>query len=93
MRPTILPNVTTVLVDVLEFAEGLDDVDVLASPGDYELGALVQAVIEDLERLEDVSPVLALVVESLVNHVHDVVEVVGSAVEDRSAMPLEAHGM
>jgi hypothetical protein len=35
----------------------------------------VQTVVEHLERLENVTPVLALVIQSLVEHVHDLVEV------------------
>ncbi len=34
----------------------------------------MQTVVGNLERLEDVPPVLALVVEPLVDHVHDFVE-------------------
>jgi hypothetical protein len=59
---------------VLEFAEGLDDEDVLACPCDDHLGALVEAVIQDLQGLEDVAPVLPFVVEALIYHVHDLVE-------------------
>jgi len=70
-----LANITAFLVKVDELAESADDVDVLASPCDTQLGALVEAVVEDLERLQDVAPVLALVVEALVEHVHDFVEI------------------
>ena len=35
----------------------------------------MQAVVEHLERLEDVTPVLSLVVQSLVEHIHDLIEV------------------
>lgn len=40
----------------------------------------MQTVVQNLQTLEDVSPVLALVVEAFVKHVHDLVEV-GAAVE------------
>lgn len=59
---TILTNIAALLIDILEFAEGLDDVDALASPSDDKLRALMQAVIEHLEGLENVAPVLSLVV-------------------------------
>jgi hypothetical protein len=75
-RHTVLSNVTAILINVLELAKGLDDVDVLARPGHDKLRAFVQTVIEDLEGLEDVAPVLALIVEALVDHVHDVVKVI-----------------
>lgn len=71
---TVLTNIATVFVNVLELAESLDDVKALAGPGDDELGALVQAVVEDLESLEDVSPILSLIVQALVEHVHNLVE-------------------
>lgn len=35
----------------------------------------MQAVVEDLEGLQHVAPVLPLVVESFVEHVHNLVEV------------------
>jgi hypothetical protein len=44
----------------------------------------VQTVVEDLERLQNVAPVLALVVQALVQHVHDLVEIC-RAVETVSA--------
>lgn len=74
VQPTILTDVATIFINVLELAKGLDDVEALAGPGDNELRALVQAVIENLESLEDVSPILSLVVQALVEHVHDFVE-------------------
>lgn len=39
----------------------------------------MEAVVEDLQGLEDVSPVLPLVVQPLVQHVHDVHKV-GAAI-------------
>lgn len=71
---TILPDVAAVVVNVLELAEGLDDEDVLACPCHNHLGSLVQTVIQDLQGLEDVAPVLPFVVETLIYHVHDLVE-------------------
>jgi hypothetical protein len=38
---TVLADVSPLVVYVLEFAEGLDDVDVLSRPGHDQLGALV----------------------------------------------------
>jgi hypothetical protein len=72
---TVLANIATLLVEVDELAESADDVDVLASPCDTQFGALVKAVVEDLEGFQDMAPVLALVVEALVEHVHDFVEI------------------
>jgi hypothetical protein len=74
VRPTVLPDVSPVLVSVLKFAERLDYVDVLPRPRHHKLRALVQAVIEHLERFEHVAPVFALVVQSLVENVHYLVE-------------------
>jgi hypothetical protein len=72
---TILANITTLLIKINELAEGADNVDVFTSPCDAQLGALVKAVVENFERFQDVAPVLALVVEALVEHIHDFVEI------------------
>lgn len=58
-----------------EFPQRLDDVDVLPRPRDDKLAALVQAVVQHFQTLEHVAPILALVVEALVEHIHDFVEV------------------
>jgi hypothetical protein len=57
-----LADVSALVVHVLELAKSLDDVYVLSRPRDDQLGALVQTVVEHLERLEDVAPVLSFVV-------------------------------
>jgi hypothetical protein len=46
----------------------------------------VQTVVEHLERFQDMTPVLALVIQSLVQHIHDLVEVgrAGAAVSAAS---------
>lgn len=72
---TVLTNITTLLIKINELAEGTDNVDVLTSPCDAQLGALVKAVVENFERFQDMAPVLALVVEALVEHIHDFVEI------------------
>lgn len=59
---------------MLEFPKCLDDVNVLPRPGNDKLRTLVQAIIEDLQRFQNVAPVLSLVIESLVQNVHDLVE-------------------
>jgi hypothetical protein len=71
---TILANISAFLINVLEFAQGLDDVYVLPRPRNNQLGAFVETVIQDLESLKYVSPVLSFIVESLIQHVHDFVE-------------------
>ena len=38
----------------------------------------MEAVIQDLKRLQYVSPVLSLIVQSLVQHIHDFIEFVRS---------------
>jgi hypothetical protein len=73
-----LADIATVFVNILELSQRLDNVDALASPRNNELRAFVQTVVEDLESLQDVSPVLALVVETLVDHIHDIVEFGGT---------------
>lgn len=78
--PTIVSNVLAVLVDVCELAQRLDDKDVLLGPCNHHFGSLVQNVVHNLQCLEDVTPVLALIVQSLVEHVHDLVELGTSAV-------------
>jgi hypothetical protein len=48
-QPTVLAHVTALLIDVLEFSQCFDNINVFARPCDDELGALVQAVVEHLE--------------------------------------------
>ena len=79
MRRTVLSDISAILVDVLEFSQRLDDVDVLSRPGDHQLRAFVQGIIEDFQGFQDVAPVLAFIIQSLVEHVHDL-EKVGGAV-------------
>lgn len=71
---TVLSDVSPVLVEIHKLPKRADDVDVLPRPRDAEFGALVQAVVEYFERLQHVAPILALVIEALVQHVHDFVE-------------------
>lgn len=71
---TVLTDVPTIFIDVHEFSKSLDDVNILLSPGDDKFGTLVQAVVQHLECFQDVPPVLALVVQPLVQHVHYFVE-------------------
>jgi hypothetical protein len=78
-RLTVLPNISAIFIDVLELPESLDDVDILARPGNDEFGAFVEAVVEDFERFKDMTPILALVVQSLVENVHYLVEGGGTA--------------
>ena len=76
--------VLAVLVDVLEFLERLDEIDIVAEVDDDILGASMKTVVKECEclqeswvrapescggydaNLEDMPPVLALVVESLI---------------------------
>jgi hypothetical protein len=71
---TVLANIPSIFVNMLELPESLDNVYVLARPRHDELGAFVKAVVENLQRLEDMSPVFALVIQSLVENVHDLVK-------------------
>ena len=75
VRLTVLANIAAILVNMLELPQCLDDVDVLARPCYHQLRALMQTVVEHFERLQDVAPVLSPIVESLIEHVHDLVEV------------------
>jgi hypothetical protein len=72
--PTVLADVPAILIDVLELAQRLDNEYVLFGPGNDQLCPFVQAVIRDLKRLQNVPPVFALVIEPLVDHIHDFVE-------------------
>lgn len=83
---TILSNIATVFINVLELPQSLDDEEILPRPSYDQLRPFVQAVVEDLERFEYVAPVLALIIESLVEHIHHLVEV-GRAIEAVSAGP------
>jgi len=86
MEHTILSNIAAVFINVLELSQGFDDEEILPRPSYNELRPLVQAVIEDLERFEYVAPVFALIIESLVKHIHHLVEV-GRAIEAVSSEP------
>ena len=77
---TILPNVSSLFIEVNEFPQRSNDVDVLSCPCHTEFGALMEAVVEYFERFQYMAPVLALVVESLIEHVHNLVEI-GRTVE------------
>ena len=46
---TILPHILAIVVDVLEFPQGLYNVDILPRPGDDQFGTFMQTVIEDLQ--------------------------------------------
>jgi hypothetical protein len=97
VQRAVLANVTTVLVSILELSQCLDDVDVLARPCHDQFRAFVQTVVQHLERLEDVTPVLSLIVQSLVKHIHDLVEVgraraITNAVRLRGDMSLLVEG-
>ena len=41
----------------------------------------METVVEDLQRFKDVTPVLALVVQSLIQHIHNFVEICRAAAE------------
>ena len=85
---TARPYIPPILIQVNKLAQSLDDIDILPRPRDNQLASLMQAVIQHLQTLEHVSPVLALVVEPLVEHVHDLVEI-GGAVAGALAVSLE----
>lgn len=73
----ILSDIFSVFINIHEFPQCLDDVNVFSCPRHHQLGTLVQTVVKDFERLQDVSPVLALIVQALVEHIHNLVEVTG----------------
>jgi hypothetical protein len=87
---TIHALVLSFLVDVLELAQSLDDVDVVLGPYDNMLGAFVQAVVQHFESLQHVSPILALVVQPFVEHVHDLEEIRSSETCSRVSSGLTA---
>lgn len=58
-----------------ELSQSLDDIDIFACPRYDQLGTLMQAVVQNFQALQHVSPILALVVEALIEHVHNFVEV------------------
>lgn len=74
MPQTILSDIATFLVNILELSQSLDDIDALAGPSNNQLRAFVKTIVQDLEGLENVSPVLSFVVQALVDHVHNLVE-------------------
>lgn len=71
---TILPNITSLLVNILKLPQCLDDINALARPCDDQLRSLMETVVQHLQSLQDVSPVLAFVVQALIDHVHNLVE-------------------
>lgn len=65
-----------------ELPQSLDDVDVLSRPGNHQFRTFVQAVVQYFQALKYVSPVLALVVQSLIKHVHYFIKVGGAVAEE-----------
>ena len=63
---TILADISPFLIGVLELPQSFDDVHILSSPRNNPLGTLVEAVVENLQGFEDVTPVLSFIVQSLV---------------------------
>lgn len=73
-KRTVLSNIPALFVNVLEFSQCLDDVDVLSRPSYDMFGAFVKAVVQHFQRFQDMAPILAFVVQSLVEDIHDLVE-------------------
>ena len=71
-------NVSAVIINVLELSERFDDVDILSRPRDCKLRSFVETVIQDLERFENMAPVFPLVIQALVEHIHNLIKVVGT---------------
>lgn len=88
---TILADVSSILIHILEFPQCLDDIEVLSRPGDDELRTLMQTVIENFEGFENVAPILALVVESLIDNVHNIIKVVRSAAYQSNVVRTSHH--
>ena len=78
---TIQADIAPLFVHVLKLPQGLDDVDILPCPSDHELGALVETIIQNLKRFKHMAPVLAFVIQALVKHVHNLVEIGGTITE------------
>lgn len=60
-----------------ELPQRLDDIEVLSAPENAILATEANKIVQNGQRLSHVSPVLALVVQPLVQHVHDLEEVHG----------------
>lgn len=88
MLLTVLTNITTIFVNIDEFPQRFDNVNVLPGPCNDKFRALVETVVQNFERLEDVSPVLALVIQTLIEHVHDLVEIAGTALRKSSTIDI-----
>ena len=72
---TILTNISTTFINILKFAQSLDNVNLLSRPGDNHFRPFMKAIVQDFERFENMTPVLALIVQSLVQHFHDFIKV------------------
>ena len=82
-RLTVLANIPSVLIDILKLTEGLDDVDILPGPRHNHLRSLVETIVQNFQRFENMSPVLSLIIQPFVQHVHNLVEI-AMAMEGRS---------
>ena len=100
MLLTVLSDIFAIVIDILEFSQSLDDVDVLSRPCDDKLRAFMKTIIENLQRFQDVAPVLPFVVHALVKHIHDLIKVIGTASilvdvsafgSKRLGLPIERH--
>jgi hypothetical protein len=54
----------------MELPQGLNHVQVVLAPQNNVLRATVDTVVQQIEGLDDMAPVFALVVESSIDHVH-----------------------
>jgi hypothetical protein len=72
---TVLTHVPALFVNILELAQGLDNVDIFSGPGNDEFRSFVKTVIQNFQRLKNVTPVLAFIVQSFVEHVHYLVKI------------------
>lgn len=74
LLPDIDALIFAVSVDVLKVLQSLDGEDVLFALQRHPLRSRLDQVVEQGERLVDVAPVFAVVVEPFPDHAHDLTE-------------------
>src|SRR5213080_328654 len=75
---TVLANISSILINVDELSQCLYNIDILPRPSYHQLGTFVETVIEDFKSFQNVPPVFALIIKSLIQHIHNLIKVVRS---------------
>lgn len=74
-KHTILSLITSLLINILKLPERLNDVDIVLRPDNNMFRTLMETVIQHLQRFEYMAPILPLIVQPLIQHIHNFEEI------------------